>query len=360
MLSTEPEKDEITFKTKTLHYRRAQIFNYDGAYNLEELLTRALAKTPKVGQRYLEIFSDDTDSEDDGEDVIKSKLFINHHTKLWGIQFCDLLKYTDNTNMNVVTVDTSAEYLDVEQVAPTDTDDGKKREFLDSIMYLGVFKNHLAVIQSATLRTRDLENYLNWYLQKAGVLDEGRVLLSTEVPTELQEKIAANDTKSIKIGTPLVDTVNNEPLASVKELETFDTKSVSFTPKGRGLDMLLGAFGSNELLEKFGIDTNLLVQDAVDGSDIQVSLELTYKRKASANSKKILNSVTTAMRHAHPDDVVVEIDQVGKLTGKELNIRKNLSVRYYNGVIDPEDLYLKIRNWMKDQIELDEIEAEDS
>ena len=124
--------------------------------------------------------------------------------------------------------------------------------------------------------------------------------------------------------------------------------------------MLIGAFGDNELLKKFGVDTELLVQDAIDGSDIQVSLELTYKRKASSRSKAILNNVTTAMRHAHPDDIVIEIDQVGKLTGKHLTIRKNLSVKYYNGVIDPEDLYLKIRNWMKDQIELDEIEAEDS
>lgn len=351
-------KDDVTFKNKTLHYRRAQFYNYDGEYNLEELLRRALAKTTKVGQRYLDVLTDDTDAKDDGDELAKSKLFINHHTYLWGIQFCDLLKYTDDTNMNVVTVDNNAEYLDIEQVAPSSSDDGKKREFLDSVMYMGVFKNHLAIIQSSTLRTRDLEAYLNWFLKHSGAMDVGHILLSSEVPSEIKKQIEKNDTKSVKIGAPLIDTIDNKEITSFKELETIDTKSIKVKPKGRGLDMLLGAFGNNDLLAQFGIDSDSLVQDAIDGSDIQVSLELTYKRKATKRSKEILNNVTKAMRHAHPDDVVIDIDKVGRLTGQKLNIRKNLSIRYYNGIIDPEDLYLKIRTWMKEQIELDEIEAE--
>lgn len=354
-------KDSPTFKTKTLHYRRAQFFNYDDVYNLEELLIKALAKVPKVGQRYQEVLSDDTDIKDDGDDLVNSKLFINHTSLLWGIQFCDLIKYTDDTNMNVVTVDNNATHLDIEQIAPTTTDDGKKREFLDSVMYMGVFKNHLAIIQSSSLRSRDLESYINWLLKKSGVLDnKSHVVLTTEVPADIKKQIEKNDTKSIKYGAPLIDTVDNEPISVIRELENFDTKSLKFKPKGRGLDMLIGAFGNDELLKKFGIDTSLLTQDAIDGSDIQVSLELTYKRKATQKSIEILNGVTSAMRHAHPDDVEIELTNVGKLTGKDLNIRKNLSVRYYNGVIDPEDLYLKIRTWMKEQIDLDEIEAEAS
>lgn len=354
-------KSETTFKTKTLHYRRAKLVNYNGVYNLEELLRRALSKATKVGHRYLEVLTDDTDVGGDGEEPSKSKLFINHHTYLWGIQFCDLIKYTDDTNANVVTVDNNAEFLNIEQFAPATTDDGKKREFLDSVMYLGVFKNHLAIIQSATLRTRDLERYLNWFLKQTGALPEGHILLTTQVTKQVQNKIEKNNIKSIKVGAPLIDTVDDKPIEMIREMEFFDTKSIKIKPKGRGLDMLMGALGSNNiLLKEFGIDPDLLAEDAIDGSDIQVSLELTYKRKATKKSKQILNNVSNAMRHSHPDDVVIDIENVGRLTGSALNIKKNLSVRYYNGVIDPEDLYLKIQTWMKEQIELDELEAEGS
>ncbi|CAH7224090.1 conserved hypothetical protein [Vibrio chagasii] len=355
----EEHSEEITYKNKTLHYRRAQFFDYDEAYTLEDLLIRATHNFEKVGQRYMTVETDDTDQDED--ESSKSKLFLNHSTVKWGIFFSDLLKYSDDTNMNVVTLDDNARYLDVEQIAPTSTEDGKKREFLESVLYLGVFKNHLAVIQSASLRTRDLEKYLEWYLKSSGVMKKGKILLSSEVPKEVRKQIANNNTKSVKVGAPLVESVDNQPVSKYRDLESFDTKSLKLNPTGPGLDMvksMLSAFGNTDLLDKFNLSQDLLAQDALDGSDIKVSLELTYKRKASNKSREILNNISTAFRHAHPDDVEVEIDNVGKLSGNKLNIRKPLSIKYYNGILDPEDLYLKMRNWMKDQIELDEIEAE--
>lgn len=352
----EPQVPETTYKSKTLHYRKAQFFDYDEEYTLEELLIRATKKLVRVGERYMIVQTDDTDHED--EDIPTSKLFFNHHTVCWGIYFSDLLKYSDDTNMNVVTVDDTARFLDVEQIAPSTTDDGKKREFLDSVLYLAVFKNHLAVIQSASLRTRDLEGYINWLLRKAEVMPKGKVILSAEVPKDVRAQIQKNDTKTVKIGAPLIERVDNEPIEKIRTIESYDTKSLKLKPSGAGLDMVLKAFGNNDLLEKYNLSPELLAQDALDGSDIQVSLELTYKRKASKTSRQILNTVSNALRHAHPDDVEVEIANVGKLSGDKLSIRKPISVRYFNGVIDPEDLYLKIRNWMKEQIELDEIEAE--
>ncbi|WP_435248892.1 hypothetical protein ACMAZD_05855 [Vibrio sp. nBUS_14] len=357
-MSNEPP-EETTYKNKTLHYRKAQFADYDEAYTLEELLIKASRNFEKVGQRFMTVDTDDTDASED--EPSKSKLFLNHSTIRWGIFFSDLLKYSDDTNMNVVTLDDDAKFLDVEQIAPASTKDGKKREFLESVLYVGVFKNHLAIIQSASLRTRDLEKYLDWYLKSSGVMKKGYVILSSEVPKEVKNQIANNNTKSVKVGAPLIENLDNEPVKKYRELESFDTKSVKLNPSGPGLDMvksMLSAFGNTDLLDKFNLSQELLAQDALDGSDIKVSLELTYKRKASNKSREILNTISTAFRHAHPDDVEVEIDNVGKLTGDKLNIRKTLNIRYFNGILDPEDLYLKMRDWMKDQIELDEIEAE--
>lgn len=359
MLKDKIKEKEVTYKTKTLHYRRATFVNYNDVYNLQELLQRALHVTPKVGDRYLEVLTDNTDSPDKDDDAPKSKLFLNHHVVMWGIQFSDLLKYSDDTNANVVTVDHSAEFLDIEQMAPSETADGKKREFLDSVMYIAAFKNHLAIIQSATLRTGELERYLNWFLKKTGVMSEGHILLSPQATSHIQKQLEKSDIKSIKIGTPLVETIDNEPIESYKEIKSIDTKSIKVTPKGRGLDMLLSAFGGDiSLLKDFGINPDDIANDAIEGSDIQVSLELTYKRHATKKSKQILNDVSKAMRHAHPDDITLDIENVGKLKGSALNIRKNLTIKYYNGILDPEDLYLKIQTWMTEQIELDEIEAE--
>lgn len=358
---TAVEEKEISYKNKTLHYRYADIRNYDGDSTLADMLNKALSSLALVKDRYQIVNEDSHDPEE--QDYNKSRLFINNKAVTWNIVFGDLMRYSDGTNKSIVTVDDAAEHLEVASIAPPKSSEGKRQEFLDSILYFGSYKNHVAVIQSSVLRTSELERHINWLLHQSGVLEaESYVLLTTKIPEMAQKKLEKSDTKTLKIGAPLVDSVNNQPIKELQETYTdndkFDAKKVSVKPKGLGLSWLLNAFGDMSKLAEYGITEELLSEDAIKGSSINVALEISYTRKVSKSSQAILNNVSTAMRHAHPDDISIDFGKVGRLVGRELVLHKKLNLRYVDGVLDAYDLYPKIREWLIEQISVEELEAE--
>lgn len=355
------QEPNIEHKNKTLHYRYAEVKNYEGDFTLADLVNKALASLSLVKNRY-QIINEDTHDPEEG-DYKKSRLFINNKATNWNIVFGDLMRYSDGTNKSIVTIDDNAEHLEVESIAPPESEKGQRREFLDSILYFGIFKNHLAIIQSAVLRTSELERHINWLLHEAEVIDkESYVLLTTKIPEKAQKKLEASDTKVLKIGAPLIDSVNNRPISDLQETYSdnhkFDAKKISLQPKGLGLNWLLNAFGDMDKLRSYGITDEILAEDAVNGSSINVSLEISYKRKASKQSQSIINSVSTAMRHAHPDDISIDYGKVGRLVGRDLVLHKRLNIRYIDGVMDAQDLYPKVREWLIEQISVEELDAE--
>lgn len=359
MTSTQ-ETIKTEHKSKTLHYRYASIQNYDGLDTLEALLRQAFKKLDLVIDRYQEVNEDPYDENIDT--ARKVNLFINNGMFLYDMMYGDLMRYADGTNKSIVTVDSQAKSLKLEMIAPSASEDGKRREFLDSILYFGAFKNHLAIIQSTILRTQELERHLNWLLKKSGVLpEESFILLTKKIPTVQQKKLDKANTKVLTYGAPLVDSVDDKQLKEFDQvvIDTIDTKNFSYTPKGIGLSWLLSAFGDMAQLEKFGLTRDLLTQDALQGSDLKVSLQLTYKNKASKQSQTVINAISTAFRHTHPDEISIEYDKFGKLRGRELSLEKRLSVKFVNGVIDAYDLYPKIREWLKDQIDVDELVSDE-
>ena len=136
--------------TRTLSYKRATFLN--GTPDLQRLLTAALRRHRTVGERMEELHPED-----------RTRRFINTHRSQLGMLFGNLLIYSPNRNQALLTVAPDAEELDVRQVAPPEVD-GQRTEFLESILYFGVRGNHVVLLQSAALRARAFEAYLNWLL----------------------------------------------------------------------------------------------------------------------------------------------------------------------------------------------------
>jgi hypothetical protein len=360
-ITTAARERKIDHKSKTLHYRYAEIKGYSGSLTLGDMLNKALTSLFLVKNRYQVVNEDSHDPEEDG--FLKSKLFINNKATRWNIVFGDLMRYSDGTNKSTVTIDDKAEHLEVESIVPPKSDEGKRREFLDSILYFGAFKNHIAIVQSAVLRTSELERHINWLLKEAKVLVENEhVLLTTKIPELAQKKLEKSDTKVLKIGAPLIDSVEGMPIKDLQEKYSedhhFDAKKINVKPKGLGLNWLLNAFGDMEKLKEHGITEEMLAEDALGGSSINVALEISYSRTVSKKSQNIINIVSTAMRHSHPDDIAIDYGKVGRLVGRELVLHKKLNLRYVDGVLDAEDLYPKVRTWLIDQITVKELDAE--
>ncbi|MEQ4542307.1 MAG: hypothetical protein ABN490_03625 [Pantoea agglomerans] len=353
-ISKEPT---IEYKDKTLHYRIAKVYGENVDQTLQEMVAVALSRLSSVKERYQIVSLDSHDGEDG--DVQQARHFMNNKIERWNILFNELVRYSDGANKSIITIDENASFLSIDQIAPPLTEDGKRREFLDSIMHMAFLNNHVVVIQSPILKTRELEKYITWLLKAAGVISKGSVLLNAELPKQQRDKIINNNTKKVKIGTPLVDYIDGVPIEEARTVvttESIKANHVKVKPKGMGLDVIKALFTDRER-ENYGLTDDIFTGDAIDKGNINVSVEISYNYKAKKTSQELINNISQALRHSHPDDVELTIDKVGKIKGDSLVISKKIKLKFTNGIADPEELYMKIHEWLIEQIRLGELDA---
>lgn len=323
-------------KHKVLHYRHAQFLQ--GANNLQHMLSAALAKLKHVGKRQEPL--------DPGNSELR---LINHHRRELGMKFGNMLTYVRGTNKLLLTLDTDVEALDVGQLAPPPSRSGKRTEFLDSILYYGVMNNHVVLLQSMALRSRDYETHLNWLLQQAGVMDpEDRVELVDMPKPEVRRRAEAAPVKSIQLAAPIFE-VGAEVHAPRKRSER---KLV--VKDGIGASMLRAILGDNDF-DKLQLD-----EAAFDGN-LRVNLEITYSRTTSDSGQHALNSIARAFRHVDTvdsEDLTFQIPGIGRVKGNELKISDTVIVRANSGAVDQNDLFPQMHKWLHGLIERRLVEHE--
>jgi len=316
-------------KPKTLHYRRATFLQ--GNNDLQSVLKKALKKKKNVGQRLENLSSED-----------HTHRFINRNRNQLGMLFGSLVVYAEGTNHPLVTIETEKTELDIEQIAPP-SKDGKRREFLDSILYFGVKGNHVLLVQSSALTSRHMEAHLFWFLHQAGVLsDEDGVSLNDYTPKATKSKIEKAHVKKVSIGTPLETDPILEGEAPSRSVEK--VKRVKYTPRGLGFDFLKVALGDQWL-------NRLKLDEALDDSRLQVSLEISYSYSTTEKSQKLLDNIANSLRHVDQDDIRIDLKNKGVIHGKELKLSSRIDVRAYGGVLDESDLYPQMHNWLLESLE---------
>lgn len=324
-------------KRKLLHYRRATFLQPIGR-TLQELLEEALKDLSAVGDRIRHI-NDDTD---DGW-----QQFINTHRSALGMELGNLVLYAPDQNRQIIAIDHKANELDIEQLSPPSGPDGKKRQFLESLLYYGAMGNHLILLQSVALRARDLEAYLNYFLRKAQLLsDENAIYLNNYTPVATHERLENSEVKSVRIGTPLVDTAIN----IVDEAASNKQNKHKFIALGEGLEILKACAGDRMK----GIDWN----DLHSTNNLEVFVEVTYKRQTDPRTQNLLNQVTTALRHANDEDVRIELKGGGTVIGSDLQVKNYINIDSYNGLVDPTDLFPKMNAWLIELLDRALIDAE--
>lgn len=327
-------------KRKLLHYRRAQFFQ-PVSKTLQSLLAEALDKLNCVDNRFERI---DENTKDEVEDT-GFKRFINTHRSNLGMEFGNLVLYADGVNKQTLTIDKSVDELDIEQMAPPETPDGKRREFLESILYYGIKNNHVVLLQSMALKSRELESYLNWLLKKAGVMSqENNIFLNNYAPKITEDKLKSSTVKSVKIGTPLYNSFE-EVSAKVSP-----NKKV-FKPIGEGLDIL-------KLVAQHRLD-DFIVDELQDDSNLEVFVEVTYKRQTDIDSQDLLNKLTRALRHAGDDDIRIELKGAGTIVGSELQIKSFKNIEIYEGIVIPKSVFESMYEWLADNLEMGYIDPDE-
>jgi hypothetical protein len=316
--------------SKTLHYKRAAYLQSEG--NLQEDFKKAIAKVKTVGTRKQVVNAAEN-----------TFLLLNSIRNRWGITFGSLLLYSRGRNQPLVTEDDAADELKVEQLAPPPDSSGARRDFVESLLFFGMKENHVVVLQSSGLRTRQFESHLNWLLQTntATISEEDRVELSDQPSKSAIREVLKSPVKSVTIGVPL-ETRAAGPRKTAQHL--------SFRPQGVGFSVLKSILGA-EWLNK------LKLIDSLDESRLRVEVHVSYTRSTDDSAQEFLNDIAVQLRHQEPEDIQIQLQGGAKLSGEELKLSGSVSVLTYGGLVDLEDLFPRMRDWLKEQLELGIVDA---
>ena len=314
--------------TRTLHYKRATYL--EGDHDLQALLRSALRRRQAVGTRMEELHPED-----------QTKRFINSHRSQRRMLFGNLLVYSPDRNQALLTVSPDASELDVQQVAPPEIN-GQRTEFLESILYFGIRGNHIVILQSAALRARALETYLNWLLsQDHNPLGEGNGLfLSDEPSNQIRRKVKATGVKSARLAFPL----RAEATETGLDVGEQARGRARFSPTGSASNILSDLLGVHWFRD-------LRLDDSLDDSRLKVVVEVTYDRHTTDSGQGLLDGIALSFRNLDEEEALIRLNRGGRLKGDDLKIFGPISVKTYGGLVDQGDLYPKMHTWLMEKFE---------
>lgn len=307
---------------KTIHYKAAQL---TGGVNLQAALAAALAPNGAAGKpvgRQQRVNPDED-----------SVIFINRVADYSGMLFGQLIFLETGKRQPYITVVDGADFYNINALASDQIPDEpqtagtaeaviqKRREFVDSILYFGLFENHVVVLQSAALKTRELEAHLSWVLRDlTGVIPNTSVLILKDKPAEsVIRKMEQTPVKTVRIGAPITSeqidvTAAPETQPSIADQDepagAVHANKVKFVPSG-AMASALRAFLPD-------IFSALDLDEALDDANLHVALEVTFNRKTSQVGQKVLDHIATSLRHMPESDVAITLQGGGQ--GKITNI----------------------------------------
>lgn len=318
-------------RKKTVHYKQAKLG--EDKLTLQEYLDIAIKKKNKPSKR-IEFLDDDG----------HVQRVINSSKKQAGMTFGQMIRFEPGKDQTVIVLDEqSTEYL-VENIPIPKNKSGNKQEVIESVLYFGVLGNHVTLVQSAALKSRDFERHIEWFTsQKAKVFPEDSAILLSDRPSEKAiKKINKQPIKKVSIGSSLEAEPNIEP---EKDQEKLSAKKVKFHAVGHGFEILKAALGST-------VVDDLKLEDSLEDGNLKVNLEVSYFRKTTERAHEVLGNIATAMRHHDPDDVRVELEGGGVLRGNDIKMSGVITVDTNNGIADSNDLYSEMKLWLESQIKL--------
>ncbi|OBU11727.1 hypothetical protein [Morganella psychrotolerans] len=344
-------------RNKVVHYKRAVLSNCEST--LQEIVSSIISKdgtASKVSNRQEKISPTDPSS---------PFRLINKNELYKTILFGQLILFEQGRSQALMTINDDSDFYDIDAITSeqiqllsdeglTSEDTKKiKREFIDSILHFGIFQNHVMIVQSKALSSKDIENHLNWLIHRfSECLNEDSFLILQDKPSEKTiEIMESSPVKKIKLGSVPIKAEDSNGNISIENkcIETLEkVKKIKYMPTGKGGDIIKAMLGMK-------LFNDLKLEDSLDDANLQVNLEITYFRKTSKSGQDVLDSLASSMRHIDEDDIEISLDGGGIIKGSELRLRGNLNVQYYNGLIDENHLYLQMHKWLLSKVDAGEI-----
>lgn len=278
-----------------------------------------------------------------------------HQIEDKGLVFGALMTYTPGTDPLCLVDDDLSEDVILEKLSAPIRDDGKRREFLASMMYFGVMGDHMALMQSQALKSSHLESYLQWLLHSAEVLEGTNTFQLDDKPSQaLQKKLASGGgVRSIKVGSELA------PPALL--LAKASASPGSPASQHLALQATATADGQNhgilEALKKLMSPAEVakIDFDKLADSNIEMSVTLRYRSSTTEDGQKLMDTLGSALRHVEDLETELQLVGGGSIKGDELKLNGSIRVNSYDGQLSPTEVYEGLRQWLLEKVNSKEL-----
>ena len=336
---------------KTVIYKRVNFHADTNGQSLKTLLETALSKRQKLGERRQNVAA----TENPIYHAIGSTKCENP-----GFVFGALMTYTPDTDPLCIIDDAEAVNDVLEKVSAPVTDDGKRREFLASLMFFAVIGDHVVLMQSQALKAAHFEAYLQWYLHSSGVLSGTNTLQLIDTPSEAvkQKMNKAKGVRTIKLGGEVLppSVIAPHPTPVVESMPKSKEVAVQTTAMATATQDDFGVLAALKKLMK-PAQAAKIDFDKLAGSNIELSVTLRYSRKTTEDGQKLMDSLGAALRNT--DDVETELQLIGggSIKGSDLKLTGTIGVMSYDGQLNASEVYEGLRQWLLQKVSEQELSA---
>lgn len=311
-----------TTTTKTIWYKQVEIST--GGAKLQPLLASALSNTPTASARMMQL----------GDTAERHG--INTHSVSQNMLVGQFLSFEAGLHQPLVTIGDAAAY-DLRGIQPPKDKDGKRTEWLDSIVYFACLDDHLLLAPTRSLSSREFERYLWWLLAQTGAMPDGTYLVLKNQPSaKAQSDLRKKCVRAVTVGSKV------ETVAITENPPDQDGASLAYELSPSIASSILNALP--EVLDKLNL-TDAINEDKLD---VQVTVRVKGPRKLSQEGSKLLDAVSRATRHMDPRDYSITLDHVGTIKGDDLKLSKTVSVRIVptSGLVDETDVFQKMAEYL--------------
>lgn len=315
-------------KNKTFHYKRAQFSQSNGS--LQKMLSEAMTQLPKALMR-----REDIDNSQEHYRLLNQTMI--ERGSLCGVIF----SYHQGHSQAVTAVEEGVASLDIKNYAPPVIKKGARSEFIEGLLYFCCSGNHLILLASAALQSKQLEDYLNWLLiDGSNLIDKNNYLLVAD-PHKPDLTAGINEVKSITFKSELSGQLISE---SETPLSKQKVSKLSFRPEGKEWNAI------SAMLAGFGVDLpNVRVEDGIYPQDIEVSLQIrcTKRRDRLEGATPFLDPIANAFRHHETLPFELEFRDGSSVSGNDFKVSQIYSVACDEGIPDAVSVFKKMRSWLE-------------
>lgn len=320
--------------SKVVIYKLCKHTSRDARTTLKTRLDKSLKQLQTIGDRRFNVGTDG----DPCFHIISTPQLPGKNDSAF--TFGTLITYTPGKDSLFIVDDEDASDILLEQLSANLTEKGKRREFLESLIYFCVKGNHIALIQSPHLKANHLAKYLVWLLKKSGEInaDDDIFLLDTP-PKHQQERLAkAKGVTSISFSSKI------EPPESAGPGENLDLFSGEIKGRGNSLYRALESFIKPSA-------SSVLDFSRIRQANIKMGITFELDKDTTDGGQSLMDYLGAILRETDDIDPILELKGGGTIRGSMLKLNGVIRVSSYSGQLSASEVYGELKSWLSGVLE---------